>query len=214
MSNVTALVVAIGSVAIGGALVFLPHARRVIFVVQLLAVAAAVGVVLLHLLPHAIEGAGWIVLLAVAVGFGVPTAIERAGRAQSGRAALVADEIAYAGLIVHSVGDGVALGGYGDDAWVMLALASHTVPIAALVALRFEALRSRWAGAGRAAGLALATVAGVLLAGVVGAESFERVEPWMDATVAGLLLHISLHAIHRHEHGPHDHEPGHEHDHR
>jgi hypothetical protein len=205
MATFTALAVAILSVAFGAAMVFVPRAAaKLLAVVRVAAVGAAVGVVVLKLVPDAYLGIGPVFLVPLVAAFLLPLAIERIGKARVKSATLLADEIAYGGLLAHSVMDGVALRAYADDLFVLISLAAHTVPIAALIALRFEALRSRTAGLLRAAGLAAATIAGVLLTAVIHEEAIEPIEPWIDAVVAGLLLHIALHSLSRHDHA-HEH---------
>lgn len=187
---------ATASIAAGAALGLLrADARRALRAVQLAALAAALGVALLQLLPEALEQLGAAALAA----FALPLLPLLRPAARSVRALAV--ELGYAALLVHQLGDGVLLGAYGgmlfaarDHVGLLAAIALHTVPVAAAIALRFEQRDGRRAALARSAGMAAASLLGIGLAGWIPTELAHRVDPWASAVIAGLLLQTVLQA--------------------
>ncbi|MCC7539742.1 MAG: hypothetical protein IT379_26200, partial [Deltaproteobacteria bacterium] len=129
--------------------------------------------------------------------------------APSATAARLATELSFGALLLHQVGDGVALHHYatGDEPSLdaALALSLHTVPVAALVVLRFSQ-GAVGAGAGarawrpglvRAAWLAVATLAGIALGATFVSTWLQAAGPWTAAIVSGLLLHVLTHDLGR-----------------
>jgi hypothetical protein len=191
------LALALGSVAIGTALGIVRLPPRPLRGLHLLAAVATVLVVALELLPSAMRGAGVATVPLFVAGFAIPAALERLG-ARDGTLGL---EVGFVGLLVHSVGDGLALGAYGGDgseSWnVLLAIAIHTVPVVAVVVLGFA----------DRLGMAHALVRGALIGGAMAAgiagfdalspDHVERAEPWVAAAVGGLLAHVAFHVTRR-----------------
>jgi hypothetical protein len=181
------------SIAAGAALGLLRDARRPLRAVQFAALAAALGVALLQLLPEALEELGSMALVA----FALPLIPLLRPAARSARALAV--EFGYAALLVHQLGDGVLLGAYGGmlfsarkHAGLLAAVALHTIPVAAAIALRFERRNGRSAALARCAGMAAASLIGIGLAGRIPLELAQRVDPWASAVIAGLLLQTVL----------------------
>ncbi|HWP07800.1 MAG TPA: hypothetical protein VNN72_18750 [Polyangiaceae bacterium] len=171
------------------------------------AFAAALTVALTHLLPEALAelGAPAVLLFAatsVAPAWGRILVRSRThDHADGGHAALSAG---YAGLVVHHVGDGLGLGAYSElpggpaaHADVLLALAVHTVPLVAVVTLAFRSLSGTRAAVGRAAGLAGASIGGVVLSTAVPEHLVHALSAWIAAGVAGLLMHVVTHDLGR-----------------
>jgi len=193
------------AVLLGGlSALFREAGRRVMSAIRSFAVVAAVSIALLHLLPEAISAIGLSALLATAAGAFGPAILERAIPSQRGHthdAPTTALAMGYAAVIAHQAGEGAALASLAStgalSAGIVLAIAAHTVPLAMVVAIRVLEVRSG-AGAGRAtalalAGVMLATVAGALGGNLIGAARLTAVQPWILATVAGLLLHALSH---------------------
>lgn len=191
------------SVLLGAALGMIGPGRA-LGPVRALALGASLATVFGVLVPEAIVTAGGTVLLPFFLGLLVPGLFERFGRSHlrtDGTA--LALELSYVGLILHQVGDGLAMGAFssqdhqGHVHWeVLVAVAGHTVPIVAAVVLAFTELRGRAAATFRAFGLALAAVGGVLLASSGWAAPILREhQTWVSAVTAGLLLHVVLHGI-------------------
>lgn len=195
------LLVAAGSVALGAALAAVPGARRALGPVRSIVLALALGVAVISLIPTAWRALGAASLLGVAIGFGVPLLVERLAQIAAtrlGPASRVASAVTFVALCVHQVGDGLGLYAVQASMQVALALAAHTVPIAALVVLDALDAGEQRGAVVRAVLLASATAVGVLLGGAVPAALVASVEPWVAALVAGLLMHVVLHDAHRH----------------
>jgi uncharacterized membrane protein YraQ (UPF0718 family) len=109
-------------------------------------------------------------------------------------------ELGFVGLLLHSIGDGVGLGLYAGPLHaghghydVLFAIAGHTVPVAALVALAFKTHRGTMNAIVRAVAVAFAMLLGMLLASSLSVSVLVKAEPWLTAIVSGLLLHIVTH---------------------
>ena len=171
------------------------------------AFVAALAVALTHLLPEALAelGApGVLLFAATAVVPGWMRLLTGASANHSGGSGHAALSAGYAGLVVHHVGDGLGLGAYSElpggpfaHADVLLALAVHTVPLVAVVAMAFRAVGGTRAAFTRAAGLAAASVGGVVLSGAVPERLVHSLSAWIAAGVAGLLLHVVTHDLGR-----------------
>lgn len=204
-----AIGIALFSIVLGAGLGLLPGtSSRAANPFRTFAMVTAVAVVLGQLLPEALGAIGIPALLAFGAGFAAPRLAERAALAMRKPAcshddAMCTDlglEFGYIGLLLHQVGDGIGLGLYagplhrGHDHFdVLAALASHTIPITALLVLAFKTHRGALSAALRAGGIALATVLGVWLANLFGSHELAHWEPWLTAAVGGLLLHIVAH---------------------
>ncbi|HVK75201.1 MAG TPA: hypothetical protein VM734_17850 [Kofleriaceae bacterium] len=194
-----ALFTAVTSVVAGLAAAIAAHARLwVLAPVRAFAIVAVAAAIAVHILPEAIDGAGWWVLVPLIAGFFAPPLIGRAARAV-GTHRRVAAELGYAGVLVHQLGDGLGLGavtGAGHAGHVhwdfLLGLGAHTVPLVAVVALAFAELGGRRAAIARAAGLLAATMVGVALTRADDSLMLDA-GPWINAAVAGLLFHVLLH---------------------
>lgn len=112
-------------------------------------------------------------------------------------------ELGFWGLLIHHVGDGLALGAYSRVAApdehvhsdVLLALVLHTVPLVAVVTSSYVRAFGTRSALSRGAGLALASVLGVVFAGSVPSVWVDAVRPWIAAGVSGLLLHSLSHDL-------------------
>ena len=175
------------------------------------AFVSAALVVVLHLLPEAVGREGVAALAVFVAGFAMPVVCERALRRMRGgrlpgddrpdeAAADVGLEIGYFGLLLHNLGDGLAIAAYAGPlatgpvaADVALSIAAHSIPVTALLVVAFARHRGARAALRRAAGLALATVFGAQLGDLVPAALARAWEPWIGAGLAGLLLHVIAH---------------------
>lgn len=201
-----ALLVLACAVAAGGLAAFSgERGRRAMPALRAFAVVAAAAIALIHLLPEAIAGAGWITLVATAGGALLPALLERLFHPHEDHAPhapSTALAMGYAAVVVHQAGEGAALAGLAKtgalSVGLVLAIAAHTVPLAMVVALRVLESYKRGPGFRRAAGLALAGVAGATAVGalagsLVEASRLQAVQPWVLASAAGLLLHALGH---------------------
>jgi uncharacterized membrane protein YraQ (UPF0718 family)/zinc transporter ZupT len=194
-----ALWVPLLAVALGTTLSFIGGARpRILLPIRGFALAAVVTSVAAHLVPEAMSAVGVGALVAFAVGLWLPHWLSQAQRrlAKHSDHRRIAAEVGFVAVLVHQVGDGLALGALGASArganWdLLLGIAAHTVPLAAVVTLPFLARGWRQVTA-RAGLLAAANAVGVLAARSLG-ELHAEVLPWFSAVVAGTLLHILSH---------------------
>jgi hypothetical protein len=204
------ITIIVTSVAAGAVLgLVAPGRGRWLDALRTFAVVSAVAVVVGRLIPDAIAGAGPAVLIVAAVAFLAPWLIERAGNEdpEHDHSSTKGLELSYWGLMLHKLGDGVALGSFTGGAHaghhhgdVLTAIAVHSVPVTALITLAFTAAHGRKSGIRRAVGLALVGSLGVVLAQQTSLGTWTRGEPWTEAAVGGLLLHVVTHDwAHEHE---------------
>ncbi len=188
-----------------GLVLGLTRSRALVGPLRSFALSAALVVVVSHLVPEALSELGAPGLLVFTLSLAGPAWIRvvRAEQehAHGGHGALGAG---YAGLLLHHVGDGLGLGAYTSlpggalaHFSVLLALVVHTVPLVAVVTFAFRSISGPRAAVMRSAGLALASVLGVLGSGLVPAELSHRLSAWIAAAVAGLLLHVVTHDLAR-----------------
>ncbi len=208
---VISLVATLASVFAGVLMTVAGAARpSVLLPLRSFAMAALLASVLLHLLPDAIAGAGGATLLAFVAGIVLPNLFSslRAWRSPTpkrhahdhapppGHRNLVL-LFGISGVLLHQIGDGLALGAFssgphaGHVHWdLVIGIAAHTVPLVAIVTLPIQKRRNM-------AVIALAMVAasalGITLAELGGLGFAASALPWLNAAVAGLLLHILAH---------------------
>jgi uncharacterized membrane protein YraQ (UPF0718 family) len=195
-----AIASAVAAVVGGAALALAGAGPRVIAPLRAFALAAVIATVLGHLLPEAVAGRGAIVLIAFAAALVAPGVIARlaAHEGHEHGHASFATELAYVSLLLHKLTDGVALGaalapGQPRHWDVIAAIAAHTVPMAAVVALAYRARpREAWL---RALGLAAAIAIGAALADAAAVTVMEGMSPWLAAIASGLLLHVVTHDL-------------------
>jgi hypothetical protein len=201
-----ALVVAVLAVALGAALTAVSGARPIVLgLLRTFAATAAAVVVLTHLLPDALSGAGLWGALAFLVGLLAPLGLhgltERLASRKAGLSeARLALEAGFIGLLVHHVGDGLGIGTYAalpggvlQHLDVILALIAHTVPLVAVVTLAYRGEYGLSVALRRATALALASVVGVLVSFAVPGAALSAASAWIGALVSGVLLHVVTH---------------------
>jgi hypothetical protein len=178
--------------------------RPALDVIDRILFAIVVVLVLVKLLPHVVEDAGWPALAVTAVTWGVLYAADRALRGLS-HADRAASWLALGGVAAHETLDGVALATTADTGlpWVLIL---HRLTVGLAVWLMLRQLYSRQVAVLGLVAIALVTTLGYL----AGAELQKALEGqwigYLQAAVAGALLHL---AAHRHSHA----EPGHKHPH-
>ncbi len=205
---IVALIIAVASVVGGSALALLPMRHpRVLGPIRTFGLTASAAVVLLHLLPEAYHSHGSATLLAFMAALVLPSALNpllRTFTSVSGDngAEWVTLRVTYAGLVVHSVADGIALGAYSGHMPggathhdVLIALSAHTIPVVAVTVLTFRDFRGLGFALLGAFGLMIATCSGVIGAGLIPDEIVHEASGWIGAIVAGLLLHVVTHDL-------------------
>lgn len=204
------ITIVVASVAAGAVLgLVAPGRGRWLDAARTFAIVSAVAIVVGNLIPHAIRTAGPQVLIAVAIAFVAPWLIERAGKEdpEHDHSSTKGLELSYWGLMLHKLGDGVAIGSFTGAAHAghhhgdaLVAIAAHSVPVTALITLAFTAAHGVKSGIRRAIGLAIVGTLGVVLAQQTALGNWTRGEPWIEAAVSGLLLHVVTHDwAHEHE---------------
>lgn len=204
-----AILVVVVSVAAGTLLGLMPGKQNgLLGPIRTFALTAALGVVALHLFPEAFEALGGWALVGLALGFLGPDLLGRAGallwrarRSTDGSSQLTL-EASYFGLLIHHLGDGLALGAYTGELHaghshgdVMTAIAAHVVPVVAIMVLAFDSVQGRGSALFRAVGLAAASVIGIYFANSVPAHFAESSGGWVTALVSGLLVHVVTHDL-------------------
>lgn len=154
------------------------------------------GLVVLEVLPETLDAGGYASLGFLALGALGPTLLEHQLH-HARRAHVAALALAIAGLVLHSIGDGTALApapGASSDAapqlGLALAIAVHSVPVGLMVWWLlfpvFGALLPSLAIAAMCAG----TVAGYAYAAPLSAMLGAVGWAWLQALVAGSILHV------------------------
>lgn len=203
-----ALAVATLAVLLGLLLGLAPTAsRRALGPLRTLALTAVIAVVALHLLPEALGELGALGLGVFAAGLALPRWLTWISGRASGHGAQekLGLELGFWGLLVHHVGDGLALGAYSrvdsrsahSHADVLFALVLHTVPLVAVVAAGYARTEGPRAAISRSVRLALASIVGVLLTRLVPEAAVSGAQAWVAAGVSGLLLHGLTHDLGR-----------------
>ena len=164
------------------------------------AVAVALSVVVVELLPHAGEQLGALALGLFLLGLIGPGILERVGgRLVKGRRGVLGAELGFGGLVLHQVLDGVQIGSasqVGESAWgVALAVAAHSVPLIAAVTLGFARREGRARAGARALALVGVTALGAGFGGWGATLLPEQGLAWVSALVGGLLLHVLWHDL-------------------
>ncbi|MBL9099882.1 MAG: permease [Myxococcales bacterium] len=164
---------------------------------------AVAGLVMVEILPRALDLAGWPAFLALVAGILGPSIAEGPLRLAARGTHGTALTVAVLGMAAHSFTDGLALASAhasGDSGHALeVAVIAHQLPVAVAVWWLLSPLGLARASAAMAL-LGVATVAGFVLADA----SLSALQPaWLGlfhALVGGLLLHVVAHRNHPHEH--------------
>lgn len=198
-----ACLTAVFSVLVGASL-GLVGPGRALGPIRALALGASLATVFGVLIPEAVGDGGALALVPFFLGLLLPGLFERfSGSLLRTEGHALGLELGYVGLLVHQLGDGLAMGAFagpghaGHGHWeVLAAIFGHTVPIVAAVVIAFVAAKGRTSAVMRAAGLAIAAIGGVLVTTSPGASAIlASHHAWVSAVTAGLLLHVVLHGI-------------------
>lgn len=161
--------------------------------------ASVGGVVAADVLPDALRHGGVTALALVFAGLLGPGFLE--ARLHKAAAAVHAAAMAagVAGLALHAGLDGAALAGAraGGDLGLPTAVLLHRLPEGLTIWWLVAPAYGRWAGAGVLAAVAAATAAGLGLAESAAGWADAGALAWLQALVAGSLLHV---VVHRTEH--------------
>jgi hypothetical protein len=192
------LVLSLAALAAGPVTIALLHpASRGRAALDVFVLVGICGLVLLHVIPDAVEAVGWPAAVGAGIGLALPALLHRIlphglGRAGTGVAAL-----GLLALGAHAMLDGVALGTSETQLALAAAVVLHRLPLG---------LSIWWLGQtliGRRAALVIlgieagGTVAGFFLGGAAMDLLSVRALPVLQALLAGAVLHVVF------GHGPH-----------
>lgn len=159
---------------------------------------------------------GWPVLPFALVGLAGPLAAEFLLHHKERGVHMTTLALGVFGLLLHSAADGAALlsGDLGRQQELSWAVILHNVPAGLAIWWLVQANFGSRIAAAVLALLSLATVAGYLAAAQVAGMASEAEFAWLQAFVAGSLLHLAYHRIRGARGGhSHDHCAGHGHRH-
>ncbi len=197
----------IALLAVGPLLSHWLHRRRQwLLWLDRLTFALIAAVLFAHVLPESIEHAGWLALLMLALGFGLPTLAEKALHKAAETVHLATLGLGMLGLSAHAMLDGLSLtdGVYALSHGSLPALVLlHRIPVGQLI---WTLLRP---GFGK--GISLAVLGMVAIATVAGfalGHSFAHLLHGIyfslfQALVAGAILHVVVFRGHVHQHHSH-----------
>ena len=111
-----ALVIAVASVAAGVIAAVVADARLwVLAPVRAFAVVAVALAIAVHILPEAIDGGGWPVLVVAATGLIAPMVCRAGPGRKDTLHRRMAAELGYVAVLFHQLSDGLALGAATDE---------------------------------------------------------------------------------------------------
>lgn len=171
------------------------------------------GLVLLDVVPHAVEHRDVLAMVFMVAGFALPTIAEKLlhyGVRQTHTVVLL---LALIGIAIHSALDGSALAQSDTRPSNLLGfgVVLHQLPVSLMVwwVLSDRPRIVTWVALGL---MALTTVFGYVAEPSIFAVLPERAGLWFEAVVGGSLLHVIAHPAHDHDHD-HAHDHGHAHQH-
>ena len=169
------------------------------------------GLVLLDVVPHALERADLLALGFMVAGFMLPSMAERLLHYGVRQTHFVVMVLAMLGVAAHSLLDGSALAQASVTTGSLLGVGVvlHQLPVSLMVWWVLSD-RDRLAPWGVLAVMALMTIVGYVSEPAVFAALPSRAAALFEALVGGSLLHVIAHPAHDHD-PAHEHEPGHPH---
>ncbi|WP_299696211.1 permease [Hydrocarboniphaga sp.] len=155
------------------------------------------GLVMLEVLPDTLQSGGYASLVFLALGALGPSLLEHQLH-HAKRAHVAALVLAMAGLVLHSIGDGTALaplpgaaaGGDEPNIALALAIAVHSVPVGLMVWWLLYPVFGALFPALAIAAMCLGTIIGYAYAGPVSGWLGATGWAWLQALVAGSILHV------------------------
>ena len=152
--------IAIGSILLGSALGLFTRRQHAWFTaLRTFAVAAVASVVVVRMLPEALGELGWPALVVFAAALALPSIaaplVRRLRHASGGISRhMMGAELGFLGFLLHQVrgpGDGDVRAGHHDPTdSLYVAVAAHTIPLAALLTVEAVIHRGRGAAIRRA----------------------------------------------------------------
>lgn len=176
-------------------------ARTTLLTLDGFVMIAICGLVLVHIIPHAAAIAGPLALLLAVLGFLGPTLVEHHLRNAAQHAHIATLVFACLGLVAHAFIDGVALGvptlehegSHEHGSILAIAIILHRLPVAITIWWLLKPSSGTFTAAVVLLGIGVATVLGFQLSEVAGAYLNARWVGFVQALVAGSLLHVVIH---------------------
>jgi len=212
----TLLILAIGALLIGPFLAKLfetqPGSNRFLDGFILVTIG---GMSLIHLLPEAVVEIGGMALVMVFLGALLPYFAERAFHNYERATHNGVLVLAFSGILVHTLLDGIAVSHasreHGSGEVLAYAVILHRLPVGLLIWWALKPLHNLKITLSVLALMSLATAAGFTLATGELPGAHSSMITYFQALVTGSLLHVIFHRhVHKKGHGAHDHEHGHE----
>ena len=187
-------------VAAGGVLAsFSGRERGWMGPLRTVALTSALALVLVELLPSAAIALGAKALIAFAAGLLLPMMAEYFGERVLIPAHPAGLELAFFGLLGHQIVDGLQIGAAQEltegGLVVALTIAAHSAPLVATAVFGYVSRLGVAVARRRVWWLAGATTVGVLLGHLSSVAWIATAAPWIQASMAGLLLHILSHDL-------------------
>jgi zinc transporter ZupT len=204
--NLAFLVGTLVALALGPVLYLAARARpRMVRGLDVFVMISVTLLVAFEVVPGTYADGGLWSLAFLAMGALGPSLLERAAGALKREAHLVALWLALVGLVLHAFADGAGLAPSGTDAGIALGLAVvlHSVPVGLAVWWLVAPALGVGAAAGVTVAMCVATVAGYALATGLSVLLGPLASAWMQALVAGFILHVVFgrpHLDHGHHH--------------
>lgn len=167
----------------------------------------------LKLLPESFQNGGWYAIGLATLGFALPTAAERLWRKQFERVDSLPLMLAVTGFLVHDFIDGAALMSpfatptLSSLAWAIIL---HRLPEGVIIWWVLYPKFGRWLAWMGLLSMAGATAGGYAFGGRIlwNINYSSQWAAWLQALLAGSLLHLLTHKYHSHD----EHEHHHAHD--
>lgn len=156
------------------------------------------GLVVGHVVPEAVELAGWGVLLAALLGLIGPLMVERWMHNAARRVHAVTLVLAVIGILLHAIVDGVVLGAgeLGSGSILALGVVAHRLPVSLTVWSLLSRPYGRHIAAATLGVIASGTIAGFLAGPTLVDVANPTVLGYFQALVGGSLLHVLIHRPH------------------
>ena len=167
---------------------------------------SVIGLTLLHLIPHSVEGSGLWGVLAVCIGFGVPVMLHKLPHGHDDNAdnkiSQVLLFVALTGIITHTLLDGIGLSmGHVHDAepssslMLGLGVLFHRLPVGLFLGMMLIPRMGYARATGIAAAMAAATVLGFVLGHFALPMASLTLLNVVQGLIAGTLLHVIFHNV-------------------
>ena len=163
------------------------------------------GLVVFHLVPHALEDIGWLAFPLLFLGASIPAIIEKGRDSLHEKAHRTTIIIICIGILLHTFLDGMALlmphkHSHDADFGLPLAVIFHRIPVGLTIWMLARPQYKTSKAIGIIAVLCLATTLGFLLSSYLSGIIDNTITSGINAIVSGSLLHILFHRPHYPDH--------------